>query len=210
MSLINELGQGYFNDMCTAALFMHEGQVCRIERAGGGAVTVTRYNDENENEDRVDTVPSEFFTGWKVFEYPVLGYRRFGPNLVGHVTRQQSTRRGLRLEAMHVQLTPCSNLLHQLGLVSAPSNRRKMMAAMRPQFDVYERDLPRLLEGDISALVLSDNFLIEPNVAGAKATGYNIYLRQHIVGTMDDQGAIRWEDENMSKLIDKYKVNTDG
>lgn len=209
MTLIQELGRDYFNEMCAAALFLHDNEVCRVDFARSGTVHGYRYNNDEDNPETRIEIPEAYFSGWKVFEYPRLGYRRVADNTVAHFTRQQSTRRGLRLESVNIQLTPLSTLLHNLGLVRAPQPRQRALAIMKPRFDDFNRDLPRLLDGELSALVLSDTLLIEADT-GQKSDHFNIYLRQHAIGRMDKRGSIEWEDPNMSKFFNQYQVTTNG
>lgn len=201
MSLIDDLGANYFNDMCVNALFMKDEKLHKVDHCDSHSVICLQYEDVGT---RVVTVNRDFFTGWKVFEYPVLGYRRFNEHLIGFIQRRQSTRRGLRVDAMNVQLTPCSNLLQQMGVVPMFDNDSKARAAMLPRFDNFDEDLPRLLSGELSGLILSDGIVIEPDVNGNKASGYNVFLRQHIIGKMDDKGKISWESKEMNDLLDRF------
>lgn len=201
MSLIDEVGANYFTEMCANALFLKDGKLHKVDHCSSQGVICIEYNDTSTS---VTEVPREFFTGWKVFEYPVLGYRRFSDHLIGYIQRRQSTRRGLRVESMNIQLTPCSNLLQQMRVVPPFNNAAKERAAMLPRFDSLEEDLPRLLSGEKSGLILSDGIVIEPDVDGNKANGYNIFLRQHIIGRMSDNGSIAWESKEMSNLLDRF------
>lgn len=210
MSLISELGRSYFNEMCTQALFVHEDTVHRVERADALNVVCTRYLGDDGTDEEIAVLPHDVFTGWKVFAYPRLGYRRIGENIICHLQRQQSTRRGLRPESINAQLSPCTHMLHNLGLVQTPPSRQRIMAAMKPVFDEFSRDVPRMIEGELAGIVLSDTLMIEPDVSNKNPEGYKIYLRQHVVGKMDDRGLITWEDEHFSKLADKYRMIPNG
>lgn len=207
MCLIDEVGVDYFNDMCRDALLLKDDEVYRVLAAGrGGTVDVIRYSPDGEQTRQ--SIEKEFFTGWKVFSHPILGYRRFGDQLIGHAQRRQSTRRGLRPESINITLSPCSTLLANMNAYPVPSANDKAVAAMKPQFDDFDRDLPRMLSGELMGLVLSDNIIIEPDVAGAKATGYSVFMRQHVIGKMDAKGAVTWENEGLSNTLDLIKRGT--
>lgn len=208
MSLIEELGRDYFNEMCINALLLHNDTVYKIVNSTSSSVILENMEDRNV-EERL-SLPHDFFTGWKVFAYPVLGYRRLGEHVVGYANRRQSTRRGLRADSLNFNLCPSSNFLVQNGLARTPNATERSVAAMKPKFDRYEEALPELLAGERCSIVLSDNLLIDTDCEGNNPLGFNVYMRTRVIGRMDRRGRIRWTDPALSDVLAPFRNNNNG
>src|SRR5687768_6876864 len=130
-NLVEELGPQYFTEFFTGALFLRGDELLQVEGAGS-----TRINARNVETGAGTYVPADFFTGYKAFEYPILGYRKLTPQKVGFITRQQSTARGVRASTLQVGLSPASSMLRDLGAYdserSVDQEKLKMIKAFKP------------------------------------------------------------------------------
>lgn len=196
MNMVQSLGRDYFNSFFAGALFKRDADILRVTET-------TRYNVlcyDLSNSREVE-IPFDFFTGFKTFEYPTLGYRRVRDGVSVFLTRRQSTNRGLRHNAMEVQLTPATAALNDMGLIYARmSEQDRALAAYNTSFDTVA-DIPRLLRGEASSLILSPYILIEPGVETAD-DWYSIYFKRAKVGTMNDRGTISWNNPIHANILE--------
>lgn len=195
MSLINSLGSDYFTQFFRQGLFVYEGRV--LEIVGVNNNHVLAYERSTGNEVRV---PNAFFTGFKVFEYPSLGYRRFNDTTVGYVTKVQSAYRGLRTSQIDVAYSPTTRAIADSTRARAGVSKETMASElMKPTFNTMA-DLPKLLEGDITGLVLNEAVLIEPSLTQDNA-GFNIFYKQARIGKMSAAGVASWYNDKHNKYI---------
>lgn len=181
MSMIERLGLRYCRDYLTSALIVYNGRPALILTVGERDVPIEYVDAAGGN----DLLPHSFFTGWKVFAYPELGYRRAGNNL-WHVHRSQSAYRGLRSNTLTFEHTPMSYLLHnseRTQLVRNISGHVKLACVMLPEYDTAA-SLDALLRGELVGVVPNQNICVEPALDGDY---YTVLYRTKIVGRMDNQ-----------------------
>lgn len=197
-NLVEELTPNYFNEFFTGALFLRDDVLLQVENAGRYNTTARNY----EQGGRVE-IPNSFFTGYKIFEYPILGYRKLDEHRVAYLTRRQATARGVRPGTIHMDLSPASVQLRDLGAVppigASRSESSKAIAAFRPRFDSIS-DIPGLLAGQQLALVLSPSIMIEPSV-DALSDWYSVYYKQSVIGKINSRGAITWTSPAFASLL---------
>lgn len=195
MNMVRSLGRDYFNNFFAGALFLKDDKVLRVEHADSRVVACLNITDASSEQ-----VPAEFFTGFKTFNYPVLGYRRLKPHVHAFLTKKQSVHRGLRSNTMNVDFSGATHLLNDLGIVRATaSESERALAAFSHQFDNMS-DLPKLLSGEVSGLVLSPHILIEPSVE-AEDGWYSIFYKRALIGKMNSRGGITWTSPNHSDIL---------
>lgn len=197
MSLIQSLGADYFNQFFNRALFLYEGRVLEVTR------TSNTYVDciDRTTGDLV-RVPNAFFTGFKVFEYPKLGYRRFNEHCVGFATKIQSAMRGLKAENVEVQYSPVTRAIAAIRGTRAGAGRDIMSKPlMTPQYDKAS-EMQALLDGRKTGLVLNEFVLIEPSLSADNAA-FNIFYKQARVGKMSAGGVCSWYNDKHSGYITK-------
>lgn len=196
MNLVQSLGRPYFADYFRNAMFVKDDEVLRVETAERSGVTCSRLRDQS-----YVTVPFDFFQGFKTFAYPELGYRRIKDNVIGYMNRKQSVHRGLRSNHISTVLSPCTTLLVDLGQVNGLINENeKGLAVWNKTFDTLA-DLPRLLAGELTGLVLSPALLIEPSVETAN-DWYSVYYMRSLIGKVNSRGTFTWSNPNHSTLIE--------
>lgn len=182
-NMIERLGLDWCTQRLIGGSFLYGDKLMSIARITRDSVVCEHYKTGT-----IEKLPHDFFTGFKVFKYPALGYRKYGPGLAVWLSKRHSYQRGLRARCVNVELSPASNLLAAYS--------REMRAAFDvppvldlvffPQYDTID-DLGKLYEGDTPCLVLNENVLIEPNVANANAEGYTVYFKQRPCATIDDK-----------------------
>lgn len=195
-NLIKNLTRDYFNSYFNGSSIQYKGSVLRILEANNVEVMA-----EDLTNNSVVAVPNDFFTGFGVFSYPLLGYRRFGDDRIGYMTKKQSVHRGLRAANLAVQWSAATRLLVDLGAVPLTrlSDADKVIAAFIPKFDTL-KDASDLLAGNKTGLVLSENLIIEPSTE-AEDEWYSVVYKQAIVGKVDSKGAVSWNDKQHEHLL---------
>jgi hypothetical protein len=198
MNLIQTLGADYMSEFCAGAFFFKDDQLLKFMRARREFVEV--YNIDRETE---DTVPVEFFTGWSVFRAEPSGYRRMGEHVVAYCTRANSTRRGVRSDTVRMAFTPATMQLSRLvnGNLPMVDGNTKIRSFMRPTYDNLEESLPKLLSGEQLSVVLNENLVIEVAVGGRADAWYNILNKTNVIGKLNRQGRVTWNDPEQSILI---------
>lgn len=195
-NLIKNLTRDYFNSYFNGSSIKYNGAVLRIVEANNSEVFTEDVSTGN-----AVMVPNDFFTGFAVFSYPLLGYRRFGDDRIGYMTKKQSVHRGLRAANIAVQWSAATRLLVDLGAVPLTrlSDADKVTAAFIPKFDTLQ-DVPDLLAGNKTGLVLSENILIEPSTE-AEDEWYTVFFKQAAVGKLDSKGAVTWTSDQHDHLL---------
>lgn len=184
MSLIESMGQSYFREWFNGALFVYNGSVLSVSDTDGSTVRCVNLEVGRDAAGYVVRVPYEFFTGFKVFEYPPLGYRRVG-NVVYHVHRSQSAYRGLRGNLLTFELSPLSYLLQgnerTAPRVSNVTANQRLVEVMKPTYDT-RASLDELIAGRQTAVVPSEDVCIEPSLVN---DNYDVLYRGKVVGSMN-------------------------
>lgn len=197
-NLVESMGVNYFNEKFHNAFFLSDNRIYRVLSAARSD-RVTVEDVEGDRDEKI--IAASRFPGFKVFEYPLLGYRRFADHVYGYAYKRQTTNRGFRMENVNVTWTGCTRLLYDLGVLTTRlTDVDKAVALLKPKFDNYERDLPRLLSGEISGLVLNNNVMIEPAVDEA-ASWYSVLYKQARVGKMNQRGQITYTDPAFANII---------
>lgn len=188
-NMISRLGLEWCRLRLVGGHFLHEGKLMRLAEVHKTCV-VAKELESNE----YVTLPASVLTGFGVFRYPPLGYRKYGPGLAMWLSKTHSYARGLRTESITTTLSPVSTLLYR-------NYNRKMNGAFQPQglmqlvfFPKYDSldALELLYNGDVPCVVLNENLLIEANLANKDAQGYTIYFKQTPCATIDDAKRIHW------------------
>jgi hypothetical protein len=196
------MGSTYFNEKFATSYFLYNEKVARIVSANkaGTTVLIEQLNGPLDEPDE-RTIPAKWFNGFKVFEYPLLGYRRFSDHMYGFATKRQTSNRGFRSEQITTTWTACTRALIDLGAVNGVrlDERAKVLALLQPKFDALDK-LPDLLEGRSSGLVLNNNVMIEP-ATEAQNDWYSILYKQARVGKIDSKGKITWNDPAFANIV---------
>jgi hypothetical protein len=201
-NLVDQMGAAYFNEKFATSFFLYNGKVARIINANGKgtSVVIEEFNGPlDEPEEKV--VPATTFNGFKVFEYPLLGYRRFGEHLYGFATKRQTSNRGFRSEQITTTWTACTRALIDLGAISGNrlNERAKVISLLQPKFDTIAQ-LPDLLAGKTSGLVINNNVMIEP-ATDTQNDWYSILYKQARVGKINQAGKITWNDPAFANIV---------
>jgi hypothetical protein len=111
--MVDSLGPQFFGEKFNEALFRRDDKTYELVGVGNGKKVRVINVNTGDNED----VPYDFFTGFKVFAYPRLGWRRFGENYVAYCTKTQSAKRGLSTRRVERSPSLVTQRLRELGLV---------------------------------------------------------------------------------------------
>lgn len=195
MSIVRSLGREYFNSFFQGALFAKDGAVFRVVGADRTGVLCHKFDDGSET-----FVPNDFFVGFKTFSYPVLGYRKIKENTIAFLTKTQSVHRGIRTNTVGVTWSGATAALIDMGYVSSSvSDKQKAESIYSNEFDTLA-DLPRLLNGDVTGLVLSPNIIIEPSVE-TQGDWYSVIFKRALIGKMNSRGNVTWTNPSHASLI---------
>ncbi|MEG3035773.1 MAG: hypothetical protein RR877_09855 [Aurantimicrobium sp.] len=186
MSLIESMGTRYFSEWFTSALFLYEDRPCMVNELRSDGVACTRIDAQRGARDQYVVVPSAFFTGFKVFEYPPLGYRRVG-NVVYHIHRTQSAYRGLRANLLTFEMSPLSYMLQAsertASALAGITTNQRLCQVMKPEYDT-RASLDALVAGTQVAVVPNEDVCIEPSINGED---YVVLYRGKVVGSMNQR-----------------------
>lgn len=196
-NLIEMMGANYFNEKFANAYLVIDGRVLQV----GMCNRADRVHCMDVEAGEAKIIPSNKFTGFKAFEYPLLGYRKFGEHMYGYAYKRQTANRGFRSEQVNITWTGCTRALADLGLIKQGriTDSAKVVALLKPQFDSI-KDLPKLLNGEVSGLVLNNNVMIEPSTT--KAGGwYSILYKQAEVGEINSKGVVSYNEPGFASVI---------
>lgn len=197
-NMIERLGREWCNQRLTGGHFLFDDEILRIGHIERDGVYCENYNTGNGKK-----LPHEFFTGFKIFQYPPLGYRKYGPGLCVWTSKKHSWQRGLRERCIEAEYSPVTSLLQQYA--------RKMQGAFNmppilelvffPKYDSVD-DLDKLFNGDVASVVLNENVLIEPNIVNENADGYVIYFKRRPCATIDpNKHKIHWHSKAYEEAL---------
>lgn len=189
-NMISRLGLEWCRQRLVGGHFLHEGKLMRLAEVHKTSVVA----EELENNEYV-TLPASVLTGFGVFRYPPLGYRKYGPGLAVWLSKAHSYNRGLRKQSVDMTLSPVSTLLYKnynRKMNDAFQLRGLMQLVFFPKYDSLDA-LELLYNGDVPCVVLNENLLIEANLANKDAQGYTVYFKQTPCATIDDDNKrIHW------------------
>lgn len=200
MSLVHDLGANYMNDFFQGALFIYDNRVYRF----GGCDSRTIGATDMENNMSAQ-LPASEFVGFRNFQYPVLGYRRFAPDYVAWCTRRHGTNRGLRLNHIDRVMSPLTNKLVSNGAIPIVGDREASRAIMLPVYDGADA-IQELLNGDRANVLLSNNLLIEPSVQ-RQDDWYSVYFKNATIGTMNSRGVCTFVDPKYNTMFPELSVS---
>lgn len=183
-NMIERLGLDWCNQRMVGGNFVYGDKVLRVAAVRADHVLC----EDSKTGDR-SKLPLDFFTGFKVFKYPALGYRSYGPGLAVWLYKRHSYHRGLREQFVQLETSPVSSLLckhnaQMLGALGALDRPGLMELVFFPKYHTLA-DMERLYEGDLACVVLNENVLIEPNVVNDNADGYTVYFKRRPCAAID-------------------------
>lgn len=198
-NMIQSLGRDYFNQFFQGSIVKIDDRVLQVRGAQGNAGRTVLCVDM-ENGQGVE-IPADRFTGWKSFEYPILGYRRFGEHHLAYSTKLQSVHRGLKIANVQTTWTAATRLLIDLGAISGArlTEEQKAVALFKPVFDSLA-DVPALLDGRKTGLVLSPNLIIEPSTEKGNEW-YAVHYKQAVIGSVSDRGVVRFKSPQHASIL---------
>lgn len=214
--LIESLGSGYAEDALYGTCFLYNGTPVTIRSVGHSQVMLV----DLENEDTF-SVPADVFTGWKVFKYPRMGYRRLDNGLWGYMQRQaRSYSRGLNSNNIGFSrsawlssdegfdhIYKCINTEWNDFIIRAGEGtdyeecRMLMRAALLPQYDGGEV-LTKVLAGEGKAFIPSPRFLVEPIYA---KDVFGVYMSNTLIGRIDKKMNVYGPSKNVSIIENMVK-----
>lgn len=187
MSMIDNLGTGWFNQRFADAVFLYNNAVHRLVRARDNGVVCLRLQDDQEV-----TVPREWFVSFSNFAYPKLGWRKLN-GLAVYLSRTQHQKRGLHARCIQLAQSAATVALRRdcpqvrAAAIHQEHVTDKLLIKMfQPEWD-SGKDIPALLRGDVPMLVINEDVIIELDVL-TDNDRYNIYMGQAIVGHMSPDG----------------------
>lgn len=189
-NMIARLGREWCEQRVVGGHFVHDGKLLMVRNVLADGVSCI----ERKTDKRV-MLPLDVFTGFKIFRYPPLGYRKFGPGLAVWLTKQHSYNRGLRERCIQPELSPVSELLHlnynreMQGQFNLPESLLELV--FFPEYDTVE-ELPKLYEGVIPSVVLNENVLVEANVSNERADGHIVYFKRRPCAAISKKQKFRW------------------
>lgn len=197
MNMIDSLGQEQINQQFVHAMFLRDDKTYKI----------VGTNDRNTiqcvclEDGKPELIGNDFFTGFKVFAYPKLGYRRFGKHSIGYCYKVQSKKRGLSTDRVKINLSPVTNRLQAYGFgMEADKKYNKGIIIMRPKFDSPAK-IKDLLDGKESGVVLNESVIIEPSVIAPDGL-FDVWYEQVKVGSVNDaDGKYTWLSPKYERLV---------
>lgn len=180
MTMIASMGLRYCSEYLTNALMVYEGRPAQLMEVMDDYCGIRFLDGRSPSSARA---PHSYFTGWRVFAYPELGYRRVG-NVVYHVHRQQTAYRGLRANILSFENSPLSALLTHSERFEGrvlPNTSQRLSAVLTPTYDTSTQ-LDELIAGTLSGVVPNQHICIEPSLTDDT---YIILYRTKIIGHMD-------------------------
>lgn len=214
--LIESLGAGYAEDALYGTCFLYNGKPVTIRSVGHSQVMLIDLENENSF-----SVPADVFTGWKVFKYPRMGYRKLDNGLWGYLQRHaRSYSRGLNSGNIAFSRTAWLNsnegfeyIYHCIDQewddfvfranegTDYEECRVIMRAALLPQYDGGEV-LAKVLAGEEKAFIPSHRFLVEPLYA---KDVFGVYMSGTLIGRIDKKMNVYGPSKNVSIIENMVK-----
>lgn len=196
MNMIESLGVDQINAQFVDAMFLRNDKTYVLKGVYGAGQTQCVCLEDG----RAELIDNDYFTGFKVFAYPKLGYRRFGKHSIGYCFKVQSKKRGLTTGRVKVANSPVTARLSAYGFAGVEDRKaNKGVIIMRPTFD-NPLKLKDLLDGKESGLVLSESVIIEPTVRDINGQ-FDIWHEQAHIGSIDDAGKFKWYSPKYERLV---------
>lgn len=192
--LFQQLGHGYSNEMLMGAPFLYKGEAYLLgEVTEGKTISAFRLvgDDPASVVAKATKLPAEFFTGWKSFAFPTLGYRSVrNGQVLAYLSRNNSVRRGLNPRDIRVEYHDVSHTCsaaYGFNLGSYNQNNAKAALVMKPQYTGFNEGIARILQGEIPSFALSADFAVAPH---EDVPYLEILFRQRRVGLIDETGKV--------------------
>lgn len=203
-NMIDSLGREWFARRLAGAHLLYDGKVCALIATGRENCTVRDISTDEELK-----VPNAFFTGFKVFAYPALGYRPFGNNLAVFLKKKHSWNRGLRPGCIYQDFSPVTAYVINKYAQEVPADQRKNYRPPRDLMGLvfkpgYARpaDIRDLLNGDRVTVVLNQDVLVEPNMNKQDSNDYLVYFRERPAASITEDGRIHWFSEEYKQALE--------
>ena len=201
-NLLQTCGEDWFSRRVSGAWMVLDAQLIKVMRPIS-ATEVEVYNDTIGDR---KVVPASVFTGFKVFNYPEMGYRKLSGGIAAWMTKQHGVNRGIRADHLEIEWSPASLFLYNAGYCNKirVQETDKVKALFFPQYD-KPQDLSALRNGHISTVVLSADLLVEPSIYGDE-DAYTIFYRKERAGRMLPDGAIEFATPEYKKLLSPFLI----
>lgn len=191
-NMIESCGAEWCNRRVAGGYFLHEGNVLRADTFSRRTVQCT-----NVAKDEFVELDPKVFTGFRVFMYPRLGYRRHPKSgVVVFMRRINSYDRGLRPRRVSCVVT-AANLA--MGRDPAIPDAERMDMVFRPQYDdiTAVRDV---IAGERISAILNEDILVEPSM-NADQREYTVYYRTVRAATISPDKAVTWRSAAYEQLL---------
>ena len=194
-NLVHSCGIDWFSRRVSGGWMLLQGKLMKVGKPVDSQ-NVCAYDDSSGNQILID---SSVFTGFKVFTYPDVGYRKAGNDAVVFLTKRHSVNRGIRAEQLYADFSPLSLMLYNLGHLKnvRVGEMEKIRLLFFPEYDKAS-DIKLVLAGEKTAAVLSADVLVE---AAIDADDYTIFYRKKKVGFMTPDGTATYRTPAYEKLV---------
>lgn len=185
-NLMDSCGVDWFRRRVVGGHFVHEGKVLKIS----GVYDADKIDTVDISNERRVIIDKNVISGFSVFAYPELGYRRV-KNVALWLSKIHSYDRGMRDKHLQSEYTPASMVLHRNLPGGAEANRRDIMtAALMPTFD-GPADIKKVLDGDQYCAVLNPHVLIEPSNV-QEDEHFNVFFRRRNIARLMPDGKMHY------------------
>lgn len=198
-NLLDSAGLNWFRRRVSGGYMVHKGEVVIVgDVVGGGRVIVHPLDGRNAG----FAIDKKLITGFSVFQYPPLGYRRLNDTMVAFLERKHDYMRGLRRRSVTTYLSGCSLLLaEQHPELRMGEDNRVMNAVFLPEYDKPEL-MADMIAGKRMNMVLNHNVMIEPSALAKGDDDFVLYFRRRVAGRMSTHGKFKWvTDEYRSAIV---------
>mgnify|MGYP007086565821 CR=1 FL=1 len=193
-NLVQDLGSSYFDQSMSGSVFLRNGVphlLSGMSRSGEFEVFPMESGEEPRSAywGSPTRVSSELFESFSVFAAPPLGYRNYvdvlGSNVLVHLSRVRSTRRGFRTDTTAVQVISPKN-----GRVGTPQQAALIACAYdTSSFKPYHQALTELREGAMLGAALSADLALITDYSRPGGC-MSILFRGQKVADVDEYGDI--------------------
>lgn len=189
-NMVQSCGREWVNRRVAGGWFQHNGQLLCMTR-----VTADGLCCDDVNGKRI-FLPEAVLTGFSVFVYPRLGYRRDPAtgNAV-FLRRRNSYDRGLRPHRIKVS---CSPAVTAIGRANGMEDMHIITAAFNVPADTVA-DVKEVLAGRRLSAIMNEDVLVEPGVEDADV--YTVYYRTRSAGHISPEGVITWRSQAYADLL---------
>lgn len=194
-NMIESCGTEWCNRRVSGGHFLHDGKVLRADNFGRRVVECVEVSTGKDVQ-----VPAEVFTGFRVFMYPRLGYRRDPKTgVVVFMRRANSYDRGLRPRRVRLDISPACAAL---GREPDISDATRMVMAFSPSYDDIAA-VREVISGDRISAVLDEDVLVEPSM-DENGRSYTVYYRTVVAATISVDSVIKWRTDAYARLLSHY------